>query len=128
MGRLRPTGVPVTIGGTERHLLFTLNAIDEIQERNDAPLGEVVSKLADEKEANKALRSIVTILLNDEVERLSYKNGKNEFDILDEKQVGWMITKENIDEVAVAVLKAYGCDLPETDESDPNREGGQQKR
>lgn len=128
MSDLTPKGVPVTFYGVERHLLFTLNAVHEIQEHYDAPLGEVIDKLTDEKEAPETLRTILMILLNDEVEFLSYKGGKCDMEPVDERQVGWMITRGNIIGVVTAVLEAYGCTLPKPGEDNPNQKGGQQKK
>lgn len=128
MSALKPTGVPITLDGVERHILFTLNAIDEIQERFDAPMEEVMKKLTEKKEAENTLRILLTTLINDEVERLAYKGGDCELESVDEKQVGWMLTSQNMLEATIAVLRAYGYDLPEPEEDDPNQKSGQQKK
>lgn len=130
MGILKNTGTPLNIDGVERHLLFTLNAIDAIQERFDEPLEEVIAKLTDKKESGNALRAVLTILFNDEVERLSYKPSTQKTDLepVDEKQMGWILNNQNMLESTYAVLRAYGYDLPEPDENDPNGESGQQKK
>lgn len=130
MGILKNTGTPLNIDGVERHLLFTLNAIDAIQERFDEPLESVITKLTDKKESGNALRAVLTILFNDEVERLSYKPSTQKTDLepVDEKQMGWILNNQNMLEATYAVLRAYGYDLPEPDENDPNGESGQQKK
>lgn len=130
MGILKNTGTPLNIDGVERHLLFTLNAIDAIQERFDEPLESVITKLTDKKESGNALRAVLTILFNDEVERLSYKPSTQKTDLepVDEKQMGWILNNQNMLESTYAVLRAYGYDLPEPDENDPNGESGQQKK
>lgn len=130
MGILKNTGTPLNIDGAERHLLFTLNAIDAIQERFDEPLENVITKLTDKRESGNALRAVLTILFNDEVERLSYKPSTQKTDLepVDEKQMGWILNNQNMLESTYAVLRAYGYDLPEPDENDPNGESGQQKK
>ena len=130
MGILKNTGTPLNIDGVERHLLFTLNAIDAIQERFDEPLESVITKLTDKKESGNALRAVLTILFNDEVERLSYKPSTQKTDLepVDEKQMGWILNNQNMLESTYAVLRAYGYDLPEPDKNDPNGESGQQKK
>lgn len=120
MSDLRPKGIPVTIGGVERHFLFTLNAIDEIQDHYKMPLSEVIEKFADKEESYKTMRYVITVLLNDEAER---ENGQS---TVTEKEVGWMITLENEAEIITAVFRAYGYSLPEGDK-DPNRMSGTTK-
>lgn len=119
MSDLRPTGVAVAIGGEERHFLFTLNVIDTIQEHYDCSLEEVIDKLTDKRESVKALRYVVMELLNDEAERADLKR-------YTEQEAGWIVSQENLMEVTLAVLKAYGLSLPEPDEFDsPNVQSGQ---
>lgn len=110
------------LDGAERHLLFTLNVIDEVQDHYDCSLEEVINRLTDKKEAAKTLRYLVMVLLNDELERLDQKGGGE----YTEKQVGWLISQDNVLEVTMAVLRAYGLSLPEPDEFEsPNGESGQ---
>jgi hypothetical protein len=120
MSDLNPIGEVIVLDGVERHLLFTLNVIDELQDKQNATLDEVVSKLTDKKESNKALKCILSTLLNDEAERTGGK-----LKTYTEKEVGWLVTIQNVMEVTVAVLRAYGYSLPEADEFDshPNAEG-----
>lgn len=124
MSDLRPIGVPVTIDGVERHMLFTLNAIDEIQEHYNAPLAEIINKLMDKSNAVKALRYVTYALLEDEAQRKSAVGEK--LKQYSEKEVGWVITKENEEEILLAILKAYGLALPEGEEEDfyPNQMSG----
>lgn len=122
MSDLKPKGVPLTLDGEERHLLFTLNVVDEVQEHYDCALEEVIDRLTDKKESAKTLRYLTMVLLNDEAER-AHQEGQKTYT---EKEVGWLITQDNVLEVTVAVLKAYGLSLPEPDEfASPNGEGGQ---
>lgn len=120
MSDLRPKGVPLMLDGEERHLLFTLNVVDGIQDHYDCALEEVIDRLTNKKESAKTLRYLTMALLNDEAER----SGKEEKKTYTEKEAGWLITQENVLEVTVAVLKAYGLSLPEPDEYEsPNAEG-----
>lgn len=120
MSDLKPKGVPLILGEEERHLLFTLNVVDEIQDHYGCALEEVMDRLTDKKESSKTLRYLVMALLNDEEER-SGKEGRKAYT---EKEVGWLITQDNVIDVTVAVLKAYGLSLPEPDGYEsPNAEG-----
>lgn len=119
MSDLRPVGVPVTIEGVERHFLFTLNVIDEIQERFDTALSEVLGKLVEERK-NEKLIYLVTTLLNDEARREKHFENK-ELKVYTEQEIGWILDEERKVEFIVAILSAYGVSLPEPDEdTDPN--------
>ena len=81
----------------ERHLLFSLNVLDEMQDRFGGfdTLGEVLSG----KESIKNLRWLLTLLLNEGA-------GEGE-EPLTEKQVGHMIHTGNFDEVRTAIFRAF---------------------
>lgn len=130
MSDLKPCGVKCVIGGQERNLLFTINAIDSIQEKCNMPLFDAIKYIAMAADGNTEhdtlvqYRAIVTVLLNDE------NDGS-----LTEKEVGKMITIENYRAIAENVLSAFGISIPDPDESDdmdddvekdlPNVETGQ---
>lgn len=124
MSDLRPKGIPITLGGEQRDLLFTVNAIDEIQSATDRPVDEVVHDLQDKMQAVKTLRFLMTVLINDDIRR-KRRTGRTEEKPLSEEEVGWMLTQDNIVEATGAVLVAYGVSLPEPDEfASPNVESG----
>ena len=124
MSDLNPKGIPVMIGGVERHFLFTLNAIDDIQDHFEKPLSEVVQQFTEKEQAYKTMRYVAMVLINDEAER-ERAAGREGYEILTEQEVGWLITLKNEGEVALAILKAYGYSLPESEDENPNRESGQ---
>lgn len=124
MSDLRPVGVTVEVEGVERHFLFTLNVIDEIQEHFKMELSQVIDNMTDKEKANDTVRYLVSALLNDEAEREASK-GK-ELRKYTEREAGWLISLENISDIILAIFKAYGLSLPEPDEDDyPNMESGQ---
>lgn len=113
MSDLRPKGVEIELGGQKRNLLFTINAIDEIQERCNMPLIDVMqyaAKAADGKMDHETLdyfRAVVTALVNDaDGERHS------------EKEIGRFLTLDNYRPVAWKVLEAYGLSMPDPDDDD----------
>lgn len=116
MSDLNPKGVTLELGGQEYKLLFTLNAIDEIQEATNKPLFEAVQAAAGaadgkmDHETILHLRTILTILIND--------SGGN----LTEKEVGRMLTLANFQQAAWKVLQAFGLDIPEPSEDDEEDE------
>lgn len=69
MSDLKPRGIPIILDGVERHFLFTLNIIDELQDKYGKNLYEIIEDLTKNEESGHLLREVVTILLNDEVDR-----------------------------------------------------------
>lgn len=126
MSDLKPKGIEITINGVDRRILFTLNAIDKIQEKYGKPLHEVIDEITKFDLSNHALRDVLLILLEDEAERESVRNACYMPEEMTEKEMGWFLSLENQVEVTKLVLMAYGVSLPEPDESDPNVESGQQ--
>ena len=90
----------------ERHLLFSLNAIDEMQDKVGGfdRLDEVLAG----KDSIKNLRWLLTVLLNEGAEE-----GEPE---LTEKQVGKMIHTGNFAEVKDAIFKAFSMGNNGTEE------------
>lgn len=109
----------------ERHLLFSLNAIDEMQDKFGGfdRLDTVLSG----KDSIKNLRWLLTVLLNEGAEE-----GEPE---LTEKQVGKLIHTGNFAEVKDAIFKAFsmgnnGTEEPPArdDEEDDDEEDGAEEK
>lgn len=98
----------------ERHLLFSLNAIDEMQDKFGG--FDRLDKVLSGKDSIKNLRWLLTVLLNEGAEE-----GEAE---LTEKQVGKLIHTGNFSEVKSAIFKAFSmgnngtAEPPESDEED----------
>ena len=95
----------------ERHLLFSLNAIDEMQDKFGGfdRLDTVLSG----KDSIKNLRWLLTVLLNEGAE--------DDEEPLTEKQVGKIIHTGNFAEVKTAIFKAFSMGnngTPEPPEQD----------
>ena len=125
MSDLRPRGIPVMVNGEERHLLFTLNAIDAIQDKYEKTLSEVLDDIINKEITDHTMRDVLLILLNDEVERENYKQKGQKLEEATEREIGWMIGLDNQGELVEKILRAYGASLPEPEEEDPNQESGQ---
>lgn len=117
MSDLRPEGVKVEIGGQERKLLFTINAVEQIQDKCNLPLYDAMQYVVEavggktDKDTIHNFKTIVMVLLNDE------KDGN-----LTEKEVGAMLHMGNYRKVARTVLEAFGLHIPEPDEDDEEDE------
>lgn len=99
----------------ERHLLFSLNAIDEMQDKFGG--FDRLDKVLSGKDSIKNLRWLLTVLLNEGAEE-----GEAE---LTEKQVGKLIHTGNFAEVKSAIFKAFSMGnngTPEPPEADDDEE------
>lgn len=105
MSAIKDGRFPITLD-KERHLLFSLNVIDEMQDkfggfdRLDAALSG--------KDSIKNLRWLLTLLLNEGAD-----DGDEE---LTEKQVGKLIHTGNFNEVKSSIFKAFSLGNNGTEE------------
>lgn len=124
MSDLRPRGIPIVLDGVERHLLFTLNIIDELQDKYGKTIHDIIDELTRADVAQHTLRDIVTVLLNDEARREERKGRNEKYPMVTERDVGDMIGMDNYYQITAAILLAYGISLPEPEDEDPNPESG----
>lgn len=89
--------MPIELNGREYHLLFSLNVIDEMQDKFGSfdKLNEVLSG----KDSIKNIRWLLTLLINEGA-------GESE-EPLTEKQVGHMIHTGNFGDVKNAIFRAF---------------------
>lgn len=122
MSAIKDGRFPITLD-RERHLLFSLNAIDEMQDRFGGfdRLDQVLSG----KDSIKNLRWLLTMLLNE---------GADEGEeMLTEKQVGKLIHTGNFLEVKSAIFKAFSMgnngteEPPENDDEEDDEEETEEK-
>lgn len=106
MSAIKDGRLPITLD-RERHLLFSLNVIDEMQDRFGGfdNLGEVLSG----KDSIKNLRWLLTLLINEGA-------GESE-EPLTEYAVGRMIHTGNFNEVKTAIFRAFA--LGNSGDTDP---------
>lgn len=99
MGAIKDGRYPIEIGGKERHLLFSLNALDEIQDKFGGydKLAEVFNQ--DNKDWIKNTKWLLALLINEGAEE-----GEPE---VTERQVGKWIHTGNIIEVQTKMMKAF---------------------
>ena len=120
MSAIKDGRFPVELGGKERHLLFTLNALDEVQDRFGGydKLSEVFDQ--SNKDWIKNTKWLFALLLNEGADE-----GEPE---VTEQQVGKWIHMGHMAEVQSAILKAFavgtsGTAEPEDREPDEDGEG-----
>lgn len=112
MSDLQPKGPKIELGGEEREMLFTLRAVDEIQDHFDAPVSEVIGMLADEEKIYKAVPFLAAVLVSE--------GSHGEKPVTEDDMKGW-ITVPMLAYVSAKIMRAYGIAVPEPDEDDdPN--------
>ena len=116
MSAIKDGRYPIEVGGQKRHLLFSLNALDEIQDKFGGydKLGEVFNQ--DNKDWIKNTRWLLTLLINEGAEE-----GEPE---VTEKRVGRWIHTGNIVEVQSAILKAFAVGTKGNNDETDNKEPG----
>ena len=130
MSDLRPQGIEVEIGGQQRNFLFTLNVIDEVQEKCNMPLVDTMKSVVDVIDNNATNHEAITVF---KVVVAALLNGDGSEEKLEAEEVGNLIHLGNYKAVAWKVLEAYGVSIPDPDEEDeeeeeeenPNPETGQ---
>lgn len=125
MGALKSGAFPVELNGKEYGLLFSLNALDEVQEKFGGydKLSEVFNK--DNPNLFKDTRWLLTLLIN---EALLAEDENAQ--LLEEKRVGRLIHAGNLQEVQNAILNRSTKELRETTATQRTKttEKKQQKR
>ena len=112
MSAIKDGRFPITLD-KERHLLFSLNVIDEMQDKFGG--FDRLDTALSGKDSIKNLRWLLTLLLNEGAE-----DGEEE---LTEKQVGKLIHTGNFAEVKTAIFKAFSMGNNGTPEP-PEQDGG----
>ena len=104
MSAIKDGGYAVNLKGKDYRLLFTLNALDEIQEKFGGydRLGEVFNQ--NNPDWIKDTRWLLTMLINEGL----LEEDENAA-LLDEKQVGRMIHVGNLKEVQRAILASFAA-------------------
>lgn len=124
MSDMNPKPTTIILGGKEYGLLFTLNAIDDIQDKFDISI-ENLTELFDNSKTNiKAIRYLLTVLIN---EGIDYKNDETgeKTPHVNERFVGRQINAQNMQEAIQAIVSSFSSGAPEGDES-PNAQSEQQ--
>ena len=133
MSAIKDGRLPITLD-KERHLLFSLNAIDELQDKFGGfdRLDEIL-KGAD---SIKNLKWILTLLLNEGAIYTQIMNEKpiDEAEVLTEQHVGRLIHTGNFADMKTAIFKAFAIgntgseSPPEDEDTDDDEEKNAQAR
>lgn len=123
MSDLRPTGTKLKLGKQEYGMRFTINAIDDIQEKFNTPIVDIKKIMMDDRNSIKNLRYLLTLLINEDIACVNDENreqGKEEIKPLDERYVGRHIDTSNMNEMMSIVFKVFAAATPEATDESPN--------
>ena len=121
MSEIRNGGYAVTLKGKDYNLLFSLNALDELQDKFGGydKLGEVFNE--NNQNWVKDTKWLLTLLINE-----GLLNEDDNAELLTEQQVGRMIHVGNMKEVQQAIFASFAAgtagDKTEGDETEENDE------
>lgn len=112
MSAIKDGRYPVELNGKTYHLLFSLNALDEVQDKLGGydKLNAVFDKSSPDMIKN--LKWLLTLLINE-----GAADGEPE---LTEKQVGRLIHVGNLQEVQQAILKSFAVGSAGDEETEEN--------
>lgn len=122
MSAIKDGRLPITLD-KDRHLLFSLNVIDEVQDRFGG--FDNLDEMLKGKDSIKNLRWLLTLLLNEGA-------GEDEEE-LTEKAVGKMIHTGNFNEVKTAIFKSFaignsGTDATQEVDEEAEEDGGEAEK
>lgn len=120
MSDLNPKAVGIKLGNKDYGMRFTLNAIDDIQDHFDISISDITELFKDPKTNIKALRYMLTTLINEDIE--VRKDNGEAVELLTEKYVGRHIDTTNMGGLIGQIMAVFSGSLPEGDES-PNAPG-----
>lgn len=116
MSDLRPNYVKINLGGKDYGMLFSLNAVDEIQDRFDIPISNLKSLFFDdEKKRAKNIKAVLTTLINQAIE--DSESGEKH---VTETFVGRKALAKDVNIYITAIYKAFAEGIPEPEDDDPN--------
>ena len=129
MSDLRPIGAPVVIGGQEYNILFTIGAIEAIQETCHKALVETmpaIARVADFKTDSEDVKTFYNVI----AAFLTVDTGKE----VKAEDIDGIIKPAEMKKIAITLLEAYGFSMPDPDsdgedtedeeEENPNQETG----
>ena len=129
MSDLRPKGTKIKLDEKEYGLRFTLNVIDEIQDHFDIPISQIDELFKDEKKQIKALKYIITLLINEDLDCIADETGI-QAKHLKEDYVGRHINLLNAATLVSSIYNSFTSGMPakgEDSDEDPNLTSEQQK-
>lgn len=117
MSDLRPTGTPVVIGGQEYNILFTIGAIETIQETCNKALVKTmpaIANVANYRTDADDLRTFYNVV----AAFLTVDSGKK----VTADDIDGIMKPTEMQKIAITLMEAYGFSMPDPDSDDEDSE------
>lgn len=132
---LKPEGIPFTFDDKDRRLLFTIDAIDAIQEKYNEYIVDIINSLIDienkdaQRRAYNRTAYILYVLWNQDVEIHNEEHPEDKWQYISEEYIRKRILNNtNVGMAILAIINAFNEGMPKSeDDDDPNLKSGQQK-
>jgi hypothetical protein len=119
MSDLKPKGTKIKLGKNEYGMRFTINAIDDIQDKFDITIEDLTKLFKDSKTRFKNLKYLLALLINEDIDCVKDETGE-EMAHVDERYVGRHIDSNNMKDTMETILRAFTNGIPEGDDEAPN--------
>ena len=122
MSTFQPEGAKLDFNGEERHLVWDYGVIEKVQEMyGEHPILAIQSIFWENEDGlrhyqAKPVLDIAFILLNNEVKRQKYFDGKSSLKTYTREELGYLVTRENADSIVTAIVQSWTGSVPEADE------------
>ena len=123
MSDLKPKGTSIKLGKEEYGLRFTLNVIDDIQDKFNIAVGDMGKLFEDEKTRIKNLKGILMLMINEDIDCVKDETGE-ERPHVDERFIGRHIHAGNMNQMVNSILASARKSSPDVEEESagsPNR-------
>lgn len=124
MSDLQPEGTKLTFNGEERSLLWDYGVIEKAQEiYGGHPIMAIESMFWTNEEGlsyyqAKPVLDLAELLLNNEVSREKYFDGKSSLKTYTRKELGHLITRENANDIVQAIVASWTGSIPSHDDDE----------
>lgn len=101
----------IVLGGIEFDLIFTINVIDDLQDKFDISI-EQLGDIMSGRDKFKAIRYILTELINEGIDNSNYISG-DKVPHVTERQVGRWLNVNNIGMASECIFAAFTAGVPD---------------
>ena len=132
MSTFQPEGITITINGEDRNLMWDYAVIEKVQDKWGVhPIFAIRDMFwADKDEEGneyshykaKTIIDLLHILLNTEVGRRKFFDGMTSLRTYTREEIGYLVTRQNQDEIVSAITKSWVDSTPEAEPEEPDDE------
>ena len=131
---LKPVGEVLQFDDKERHLLFNVNVIDQLQEDYDTDIVDIINTIFELKDKEKKKKSygmlahVLMVLLNEDVRLHNKYNPDDQWEELSEEYIRTEVLSNTTSKnIAILILLSFNGSMPKSDDTSPNEMSEQVK-